>query len=61
MKDFIKWLGVNEKIAKLVVWIFVIMIGLIIFNFFFESLGLSYYKITYENLSKIGSVKIMLK
>lgn len=39
MKDFCKWLGVNEKIAKIVVWLFIIFIGLIIFNAAFESLG----------------------
>ena len=28
MKDFIKWLGVNEKIAKVVVWILIIIVTL---------------------------------
>ena len=53
MKEFLKWLGVNEKIAKLVVWLLFIMIFLIIFNTTLESLGLPFYKLTIENLSKI--------
>ena len=28
MKDFIKWLGVNEKIAKVAVWLLIIMVTL---------------------------------
>ena len=53
MKDFCKWLGVSEKFAKVVVWIFIIMSMLIIFNSAFESMGLPYYKLTIENLSKV--------
>lgn len=53
MKDFIKWLGVNEKIAKLVVWLLIFMITMIIINACLESIGLPYYKVTIENLSKI--------
>ena len=26
MKDFIKWLGVNEKVAKVAVWMLIIMV-----------------------------------
>jgi len=54
MKEFLKWLGVNEKVAKVGMWMFIFMVFLIIFNTFLESFGLAFYKITYENLSKIG-------
>lgn len=53
MKDFIKWLGVNEKAAKALVWLLIIMIFLITFNTGLESLGFPNYKITYDNLMKI--------
>lgn len=53
MKDFIKWLGVNEKIAKVVVWIFIIMVFLIVTNQMLESTGFPNYKITYDNLRQI--------
>lgn len=53
MKDFIKWLGVNEKIAKVVVWLMIIMVMLIITNTMLESVGFPHYAITYENLVKI--------
>ena len=59
MKDFCKWLGVSEKFAKIVIWLFIIMTMLIIFNIAFESMGLPYYKITIENLSKIDYPKIL--
>lgn len=55
MKDFIKWLGVNEKVAKVVVWIFLAMIMLVITNTTLESMGLPFYKITIDNLSKLIS------
>lgn len=54
MKEFFKWLGVNDKIAKVAVWMLIIMVSLIILNIFLESLGFPYYKITVENLSKIN-------
>lgn len=50
MKNFFEWLGVNEKVAKVVIWIFVIMVMIISTNMLFESIGLPYYKITYDNL-----------
>ena len=53
MKDFCKWLGVNEKVAKLIVWLFIGMSMLIIFNVALESMGLPFYKITVDNLAKI--------
>ena len=59
MKDFVKWLGVNEKVAKVVVWILIIMITLIIFNTAMESLGFPYYAITYDNLIKIKTSKLL--
>ena len=52
MKDFVKWLGVNEKIAKVVVWLLIIMVMLILTNTMLESLGFPYYKITYDSNSK---------
>ena len=58
MKDFLEWLEVNEKIAKLVIWLFIIMIFLIITNTLLESIGLPYYKITVDNLQKIDTNKI---
>ncbi len=59
MKDFVKWLGVNEKVAKVVVWLFIIMVMLIIFNTAMESLGFPYYAITYDNLVKINSGELV--
>lgn len=59
MKDFIKWLGVNEKIAKLVVWVFIIMGMLIIFNAALDSLGFPHYQITYDNLKQINTYKTL--
>lgn len=59
MKEFCKWLGVSEKFAKVVVWLFIIMSMLIIFNSAFESMGLPYYKLTVENLSKIDYPKML--
>ena len=59
MKEFCKWLGVSEKIAKVVVWIFIIMSMLIVFNVAFESMGLPYYKLTVENLSKVNVNEII--
>lgn len=59
MKDFCKWLGVSEKFAKVIVWIFIIMSMLIVFNVAFESMGLPYYKLTVENLSKIDYPKLL--
>lgn len=58
MKDFCKWLGVNEKFAKVIVWIFIIMSMLIVFNSAFESMGMPYYKLIVENLSKIDYPKV---
>lgn len=55
MKDFCKWLGVSEKIAKLVVWLFIGMAFLIVTNIMLESIGLPYYKITVDNLSNIDT------
>ena len=59
MKDFVKWLGVNEKVAKAVVWLLIIMVTLIVFNTGLESLGFPFYKITYQNIRKINIVKHM--
>jgi len=59
MKEFIKWLGVNEKVAKVAVWVFIFMIALIVFNAAFDSFGLPYYKVTAENLSKVKLNKVL--
>ena len=59
MKDFIKWLGVNEKVAKVVVWLFLAMAFLVMTNTMLESIGVPYYAITVENLTKIHSTKIV--
>lgn len=57
MKDFVKWLGVNEKIAKVGVWLLIIMVMLILTNTLFESIGIPHYAITYENITKINPTK----
>lgn len=58
MKDFIKWLGVNEKVAKVAVWLLITMICLIITNVFLGSIGFPNYQITYDNLVKIDIDRI---
>ena len=59
MKDFIKWLGVNEKIAKVVVWLLIIMVILILTNTMLESIGFPHYAITYDNLRELKSTKAL--
>lgn len=59
MKDFIKWLGVNEKIAKIAVWLLIIMVTLIIVNTALASLGFSNYQITYDNIKNISTNVIL--
>ena len=59
MKDFCKWLGVSDKIARLIIWLFIGMCFLIVTNVMLESVGLPYYKITVENLSKIDYSKLL--
>lgn len=59
MKEFLKWLGVNEKVAKLAVWIFIFMFFLIVVNAALDSFGLPYYKVTIDNLSKIDIPKLL--
>lgn len=59
MKEFCKWLGVSEKTAKVVVWIFILMSFLIVTNVMLESVGLPFYKLTVENLSKINYPKLL--
>lgn len=59
MKDFIKWLGVNEKVGKVIVWLLIITIMLIITNTFLESVGLPYYRITVDNLLSINKIAII--
>lgn len=59
MKDFFKWLGVNEKVAKIVIWMLIFMTTLIIVNTCLDSVGFPYYKVTVENISKIDIAKII--
>lgn len=59
MKDFVKWLGVNEKIAKVVVWVLIIFVMLIIVNAALDSLGFTHYQITYDNLKQIKTDSII--
>lgn len=59
MKDFIKWLGVNEKVAKVAVWMLIIMVFLIVINTALNSLGFPHYAITYDNLKEINLGKII--
>ena len=63
MKKFIKWLGVNEKVAKIAVWLLIIMVFLIVTNTMLESIGFPNYQITYDNLIKVNKnnfLEIML-
>ena len=59
MKDFIKWLGVNEKVAKVAVWMLIIMVFLIVTNTMLESIGFPHYAITYDNLKQVNTTKIL--
>jgi len=59
MKEFIKWLGVNEKVAKVVVWMFILMVFLIVTNAMLASIGFPHYRITYENLVNIDATKTL--
>lgn len=53
MKDFIKWLGVNEKVAKVIVWLAIIMGFLILTNAMLDSLGFPNYQININNLKQV--------
>ena len=59
MKDFIKWLGVNEKIAKVVVWFFIFTVMLITINAALRSTGFPNYAISYDNIVKLPMNKII--
>lgn len=59
MKDFIKWLGVNEKVAKVIVWLAIIMGFLILTNAMLDSLGFPNYQINMENLKQINPHKLI--
>ena len=54
MKDFIKWLGVNEKVAKVIVWLAIIMGFLILTNAMLDSLGFPNYQININNLKQVN-------
>lgn len=55
MKEFLKWLGINEKVAKVCTITLIFMVIIIILNTFLESIGLPFYKITHQNLSNINT------
>lgn len=57
MKDFLKWLGVNEKVAKIAVWFLIFMVFLVMTNKMLESVGFPNYTITVNNIVKISSSK----
>ena len=59
MKEFFKWLGVNEKVAKVAVWMFIIMAFLVMGNQMLESIGFPHYQITIENLERINTTKAL--
>lgn len=59
MKEFCKWLGVSEKFAKLVVCLFVVMAFIVMTNIMLESIGLPFYKLTVDNLSKVNVGEIV--
>ncbi len=59
MKEFFKWLGVNDKVAKVAIWVLIIMGFLIMTNAMLESIGAPYYRVTIENLSKINYSKVL--
>ena len=59
MKEFVKWLGVNEKIAKVAVWLLIIMVFLIVLNTSLECLGFPNYAITYDNIVKLNPNKLI--
>lgn len=59
MKDFIKWLGVNEKVAKVAVWLLIIMVFLIVINTSLSSLGFPHYQITYDNIKDVSINKLI--
>lgn len=60
MKEFCKWLGVDEKIARVVVWIAIFMMMLVLTNVMLESVGLPFYKLTAENLSKADYGEVVI-
>lgn len=59
MKDFINWLRNNDKIGKVVIWLFIITIGLIIVNTALTSLGLPHYQLNTTKVFDINSNKIL--
>ncbi len=53
MKEITKWLGINEKLAKVITWILIVMIMLIVINAALESVGFPEYQIRYDNIVKL--------
>lgn len=59
MKEFCKWLGVSDKTAKVVICLFVVMAFIVMINIMLESIGLPFYKLTVDNLSKVNVCEIV--
>ena len=53
MKEFTKWLGINDKLAKIIIWILIAMIMLIIINAALKSVGFPECQITYDNIKNL--------
>lgn len=53
MKKFTKWLGINDKLAKVITWILIAMLMLIIINAALKSVGFPEYQITYYNIKNL--------
>lgn len=53
MKEFTKWLGINDKLAKIITWILIAMIMLIIINTALKSVGFPECQITYDNIKNL--------
>lgn len=53
MEEVTKWLGINNKLAKVLAWIFIILVMLIIINAALKSLGFPEYQITYQNIKNL--------
>ena len=53
MKEITNWLGINNKLAKVIAWILIIMVFIIITNTMLESIGLPNYQINYNNIKNL--------
>ena len=53
MEECTKWLGINNKLAKIITWILIIMIMIIIINTALEGVGFPQYQLTYANIKNL--------